>query len=335
LPGHEIDERYAALRELVGDGPGAPIDLVLRSIGETQQQVAKMAATLVSSGTVASAGGGIDPALALKADAAREPQPLGRWMTEIATSTIALRSGDPRRQLATIFNAEEGPAELCAAAVNGHYPFAPNEIDDVPIADFARLFAPGAALDGFVNTLLRPYIDTSGKTWRPVPGDAAASPVSAADLAQFQRAAAIRDVFFADEGTQPHIRLDITPVSADAATTQAMLDLDGVSIAYRRGDSASTQVTWPSFNLQPTMRLVFDPPPAGGAVALQETGPWALFRLFSRGHLLPQPGTAGSYVLTFRFGDRQAVFDVRSSASSDPFATGILQDFRCPSLRRN
>ena len=29
-PGHEIDERYQALRDLVGHGPAAPIDLVLR-----------------------------------------------------------------------------------------------------------------------------------------------------------------------------------------------------------------------------------------------------------------------------------------------------------------
>ena len=117
--------------------------------------------------------GGIDPLLALKADAARQPQPLGRWLTEIATSAIALRSGDPRQQLATIFNASGGPAEICAAVVNGRYPFAPNATDDAPIADFARLFAPGAALDGFVNTLLRRYVDTSGKTWRLISADAA------------------------------------------------------------------------------------------------------------------------------------------------------------------
>ena len=31
-PGHEIDERYKALIDLVGEGPGAPIDQVLRSL---------------------------------------------------------------------------------------------------------------------------------------------------------------------------------------------------------------------------------------------------------------------------------------------------------------
>jgi type VI secretion system protein ImpL len=335
LPGHEIDERYKALRDLVGQGRGAPIDLLLREVGDAQQQIAKLAATLVSTGGAASTSGGVDPLLALKADAARLPQPVGRWLTELATSAIALRSGDPRLQLATIFNASGGPAELCPAVVNGHYPFAPAATEDVPIADFARLFAPGGALDGFVNTLLRRYVDTSGKVWRSIAADAATAPVSAADLAQFQRAATIRDAFFADGGTRPRVRLDITPVSADAATKQATLELDGTTIVYTHGAQRPTQVTWPSFSLQPTMRLVFDPPPVGRSGVVQETGPWALFRLFGRGRIQAQAGTTDRYTLTFQLGDRQAVFDVRVPASASPLAPGLLRDFSCPGVRAN
>ena len=114
LPGHEIDERYQALRDLVGHGPAAPIDLVLREVGDVQQQIAKLAATLVEHRRGAITSGGIDPLLALKADAARQPQPLGRWLTEIAASAIALRSGDPRLQLATIFNAPAAARPNCA-----------------------------------------------------------------------------------------------------------------------------------------------------------------------------------------------------------------------------
>ena len=109
LPGHEIDERYQALRDLVGHGPNAPIDLLLREVGDAQQQIAKLAATLLSTGSAPTAPGGIDPLLTLKTDAARQPQPVGRWLTEIATGAIALRSGDPRLQLATIFNAARRP----------------------------------------------------------------------------------------------------------------------------------------------------------------------------------------------------------------------------------
>ena len=234
LPGHEVDERYHALRDLLSGGANAPIDQVLRELGDAQQQIAKIAATLVNPGAAAPAPGGIDPLLVLRTDATRQPQPLGRWLTEISTSAVALRSGDPRQQLATIFNAGGGPAELCPAVVNGHYPFSPDATDDATIADFARLFAPGAALDGFMNTLLRRYVDTSAKAWRLISADAATAPVSPADLAQFQRAAAIRDAFFADGSTRPHFRLDIAPVSVDPATRQVTLDLDGTAIVYTR-----------------------------------------------------------------------------------------------------
>jgi type VI secretion system protein ImpL len=164
-------------------------------------------------------------------------------------------------------------------------------------------------------------------------------------------------VFFADGRTRPRILLDITPVSADAGTKQVVLDLDGVPIVYPSGAHSSTQVTWPTFNSQPVMRLVFDPPLPGtgragamqagamqagalqaGALqagALQESGPWGLFRLINHGRLQPQAGTPGRYTLTFAAGDRQAVFDVRTNATSDPFTPGMLQDFRCPSVRAN
>jgi type VI secretion system protein ImpL len=333
LPGHEIDERYRALRSLVARGAAAPIEQVLRELGDAQQQMAKLAASLLSTAAASSSTAGVDPLLLLKSDASRQPQPLGRWLNEIANGAIALRSGDPRLQLAANFNAPGGPVDTCPSVVNGHYPFVAAASDDVPIAEFARLFAPGAALDGFINTLLRRYVDMSSKSWRLIATDAASAPISAGDLAQFQRATAIRDAFFPDDGTRPRFRLDITPISADAGTKQVVLDLDGTSIVFARGAQHATQVTWPSFSLQPTARLAFEPAARSGE--LRETGPWALFRLFGRGRLQPQPGSTDRYALTFQVGERQATFDVRIPGGANPFPPGLLQEFRCPSVRAN
>ncbi len=149
----------------------------------------------------------------------------------------------------------------------------------------------------------------------------------------FQRAAAIRDAFFPDDGTHPHVRLDITPVSADPGTRQVQLDVDGASITLTRGAQHATQVSWPSFSAQPTARVEFEPPPRSGE--LRETGPWALFRLFSRGKLQAQAGSADRYTLTFQAGERQAVFDIRIPGGANPLASNLLQDFRCPSVRAN
>jgi type VI secretion system protein ImpL len=91
--GHEIDERYSALRELA-DAPAPRIDQVLRCLNDMQQQFAKAAAA--ASGIAVLAGMG-DPSPALRVEALRQPEPLARWLTTLATSGAALRNGDTKR----------------------------------------------------------------------------------------------------------------------------------------------------------------------------------------------------------------------------------------------
>jgi type VI secretion system protein ImpL len=330
-PGHEIDERYRSLIDLMGNGPAAPIDLVLRSLSDMQQQLAKMAATLVSSGSIA-APSGIDPALALKSQAVRQPQPLARWLTAIADGGSALRSGNPRQQLVAMFNASGGPAEMCRLAANGHYPFSVAATQDTSLGYFSRLFAPGGLFDGFVNTLLRPYVDTSSRTWHLQTVNGVTPPISPGDLVQFQRAAAIRDAFFADGGSAAFLRLDITPLELDAGASEVALDLDGATVRYSHGPARATQITWPGPDQTQSARLIFAPPPTGRADLEEEVGAWSIFRLFAQGRL-QQSRTPGGYDLTFQVGERRAVFEIRAASTTNPFTPTLLQDFRCPVVK--
>jgi len=331
-PGHEIDERYKPLRDLVAASGGAPIDQVLKLLGDLQQQLAKLAAAPVGSVTPGATSLGTDPSLALRAEAQRQPPPLGRWLQAMAESSTALRGGGARQQVVAAYNGSGGPAALCPLAVNGRFPFAPGSAIETPLDDFAKLFAPGGLIDGFFNTQLRPYVDTTGPVWKAQSLDGVPAPVSAADIAQFQRAAVIRDLFFAPGSTTIAVRFDITPVGVDPGASQVSLELDGTSIVYSRGPSISTQIVWPGPNRIQNVRLVFDPPPAGGTGVLAENSPWGMFRLFGRGVLTPA-GSRESYTLSFSLGNRQATFELRAASVLNPFTPGILQEFRCPSVR--
>jgi len=328
-PGHEIDERYKGLRELVGGSGGAPIDQVLKVLNDLQQQLAKMAAAGTGAPPVVV---GNDPSLALKAEAQRQPEPLSRWLTQMAESTTALRGGGARQQVVAAYNGTGGPGALCPLAVNGRFPFVPGSSLETPLDDFAKLFAPGGLIDGFFNTQLRPYVDTTGKAWQPQAVDGIPAPVSPADLAQFQRAAVIRDLFFAPGSTTIAVRFDIMPVQLDTGASSVNLELDGTSIVYAHGPTRSTQVTWPGPNHMTNVRLVFDPPSRGDTGVISETGPWAMFRLFARG-TLQQAGSPERYTLTFALGERSATFELRAGSVMNPFAPGVLQDFRCPAVR--
>ena len=328
VPGKEIDDRYQALRDYVGAGAGAPLDLALKAIDSLRQQLSQLA--MASPNTAQAAPTGDDPIALLHAEAKAAPDPVARWLEAMAASATVLRTGSTVDQVKKAFNASGGPASLCRQAVAGRYPFTAGSSGEIPLDDFAKLFAPGGLIDGFFNTQLRPYVDTTGTVWRGQPVDGVPAPIAPADLAQFQRAAVIRDMFFGAGGNVPSVRFDITPVSADAGAKQVTLNLGGTNVAYTNGSQAqSTQITWPGANGMTNARLTFDPAPTGGD--LQASGPWALFRLFDQGSL-EQAGSVDRYRLTLRSGDRQATFVLRAGSVLNPFASGVLKDFRCPNL---
>lgn len=327
-PGKAIETRYAALISFVGKGPGAPIDNVLKLLNDLQVQLAKLAGA-PAGGTAAAIGGGDDPAALLQAEASRDPQPVARWLQAMAITGNQLRGGGAAEQAKKAFNAPGGPASLCKQAVAGRYPFTPGARADIPLDDFARLFAAGGLLDKYFNDNLQSFVDTSGSVWKAQAVAGVAPPISAGDLAQFQRASQIRDLFFANGGNQPTVRFDITPMDTDAK--QVTLDLDGLSVVYAHGPQRATSVTWPGPNRMNSARLVFDPPPSSGPPVLQATGPWALFRLFGQG-TLTQGSSPDSYTLSFTAGDRHASFQIRAGSVLNPFAPGVLRDFKCPGL---
>ena len=306
-----VDRRYQPLRDTVGAGGAAPIDLVLRPLGDLQQQLAKQAA---STTRPSSSDAGQDPAAALKVASVRQPQPLARWLVTMATGGAALRDGGPRGAMIAAWNAGGGPAALCQSVTGNRYPFSAGAASDIPLDDFARLLGPGGAIDAFFNTQLKPYVDTSVRPWKAKAVDNVNAPVSADSLAQFQRAAAIRDLFFPNGSPQPLVRFDLTPTAAGAGTLEyAGAKVVAASAAQARPAALSWPATTPA-------RLTIE-----GTQPLEDPGPWSLFRLFARARAT----TAGDRMtLQFGNGDQSARFELR--ANPNPFASPLLQEFRCP-----
>jgi len=325
--GREIDARYKALRDYVGQGPGAPIDTALAAINSLQQSLAQLAAAQPGAIPPVPAG---DPLLTLRAAASQAPQPVQRWLLSLAGGGATVRAGGVRQQTVELFTGAGGPAQLCAQAVSGRYPFSPSASADIPLDDFARLFAPNGSIDSFFTGQLRPYVDTTGAVWKAQAVEGVPAPVTAADLAQFQRASTIRQMFFAAGGTAPAVRLEITPTALDAGSRQATLDLGGSTLSYAHGPSRATPVSWPSQGGN-SVRLVLDPVAGGAPVVFEASGPWALFRLIAQG-TLQQEGSPDRFTLVFQQGEHRVAFALRAGSVVNPFASPALRDFRCPSL---
>ncbi len=90
-PGKVIEDRYDALIKFVGKGPGSPLDSVLKLLSDLQQQLDKIANPVP--GVPAAPGGASNAIAQLRAEAARSPEPVRRWLYAMVGSGASGGSG--------------------------------------------------------------------------------------------------------------------------------------------------------------------------------------------------------------------------------------------------
>jgi type VI secretion system protein ImpL len=320
-----VETHFRPLREAAGK----PLDATIAVLNDLYGQVAQLA-TLAPGAASPPAAAGLDAGQRLNAEAQRAPEPLSRWLATAGQSSSTVRSGGARAAVAAAAALQLGP--FCRG-VESRFPFSRDPAAaDMPMGDFVRLFGPGGAFDQFFTQALQSVVDTSQRVWRPISPDGGPAPVSAADVAQFQRAAAIRNAFFPTPlpgQAAAALRFDLVPLSLDAGSSGAVLEVDGVKTAIAPGGAAgrAVQLHWPATG---RVSLSFDGEPA--AQALVNDGSWAALRFVARGRL--QPGTVPDKMrLTLQQGARTAEFELRASSIVHPFGLTELAAFRCPQLK--
>ena len=316
-----IDQRFQPLRTLLS-GAAAPINAVLRPLGDLQQQLAKQAASTTRQPAPSL---DTDPAAALRAEAIRQPQPLARWLVALATTGASLRDGGARGAMIDAWNANGGPGALCPAVV-ARYPFTPAATADASLDDVTRLLGPGGAMDAFLNGQLKPYVDTGTRPWKLQPVEGVSAPLTAADLARFQQAAAIRELLFPAGSTQMLVRFDLTPGPLEPGTTAVTLEVGATAVtATPDAPARPSAITWPGRPRATSARLAVE---GAEPFKIETQGAWAAFRLLATA----KPTQAGGRTtLVFTGNGRTARFDLR--ATPNPFGSPLLAEFRCPAVQ--
>jgi type VI secretion system protein ImpL len=321
-----VDFRFREYRRLAtgsGSGP-SPITASLQVINEAS-------AVIAAAKQQVALGGSPPPTLSttlekVRAEAKRLPPPLNVLYEDLASTASANVGRSVRTTLGGNLNATIG--DYCRRAVLGRYPFTRSSSRDVTTDDFARLFAVGGSMDEFFKNSLQPLVDIATTPWTFKQGVDGAPVGGSASLAAFQRAAAIRDVFFRAGGKSASIRLDIKPIEMDASITQLVLDVDGELLRYQHGPQIPKSVTWPGTRGSGQVRLQITSAGAG-TTGLVTEGPWALHRLFDRAQLLP--GNAPERMTAiFNVDGRRIRLEVTTSSVLNPFRLKAMEEFECP-----
>jgi type VI secretion system protein ImpL len=232
-PGANVEALFKPLHILVdGDFGKRPIDQLIQNLSEINQN-------LVLAGTNPAAVPQARAALGRPGgDPARERRPL-----PVPDPGHAAQGGGRVRgrrdggvAVAQIGQAlRDQVARVCQEVVTNRYPFAKGSAREVPIGDFARLFAPNGIMDTFFKEQLAPLVDTSKPVWAFKPDRHAARNLAPATLREFQRAAEIRDAFFPQGGNMPSVAIAVTPLSLAGDAAAAKLEVNGSTVMSQQG----------------------------------------------------------------------------------------------------
>ena len=327
-----VDAHFAGLQKLVGmPEPGAPAGAAGAAGAGGAGGAAPLDATLeamkgvakfMTDANLAKQNGTPAPSpevlAQFKLQGAGKPE-LANVLTAIDAGTTGLTKGNERERLSALWSPI---GDFCRKAVAGRYPMVRSSAQEATPDDFGRLFSQGGMIDDFFQKNLAQIVDTSG-AWHLRPGNASVG-IAPGVLAEFQRAARIRDALFAQGGKQAGVRFDLKTVNIDPAFSKFALEIDGQTLSYTAGTPARMTFTLPSGKGSGTVR--FDTTPA---TSLRTDGPWAWFRMMDKGAL--EPTKQGElYKLSFSLDGKKAEFEMQASSVINPFKRDMLEQFHCP-----
>src|SRR6185369_7786986 len=237
-PGTAIEASFKAFHVLVeGEATRRPIDAIIANLNEIHQSLTLLA-TNPSQAALANASLQTQVA-SLRANANRLPVPFADLLLKAAGTFEGDLTNSSRAQLAQALGDQvTGP---CQQIVPNRYPFARGSTQEIPLADFGRMFGTGGVFDRFFNQNLTQLVDRSQRDWTWRQDNALARTLSPATLREFQRAAQIRDAFFASGGNMPSITLAVVPPAASPGNV-IKLDVNGTVVESKPGSNSAAAV---------------------------------------------------------------------------------------------
>ncbi|MGU7768703.1 type VI secretion system membrane subunit TssM [Burkholderia sp. MR1-5-21] len=323
-PEQVVDSHFAGLRAFApGSGDqAAAFDAVLKAIDALYTYLTATDDAVRSGATPPPS----DAPARLRAQAGRLPTPFREVLDDL--SNVANGSVATVEQRSVAQRAGANVGEFCRQAITGRYPFAHGSARDVAPSDFAQLFAPGGLMDDFFQKNLQPIVDTTSHPWRFANRNADADPSAAAMLASFEKAAVIRDVYFAGGARTAQLKVQIEPLEMDPSISEMVLDVDGQIVRYAHGPLVPSAVQWPGPRGSNQVRLQATGL-SGAADGLTTDGPWALHRLFDRAALSAGRGPE-QLIARLSVDGKPIVLQVTADSVRNPFRLAQMESFTCP-----
>ncbi|NHB97796.1 type VI secretion system membrane subunit TssM [Photorhabdus stackebrandtii] len=263
-----------------------------------------------------------DPIFEVQQLAKNLPEPLNRWVGELAEQAWRVVMREAVSSLEVEWS--ENVVRQYQTYLAGRYPFNPAATQDVPLSEFDRFFRPGGTLDAFYQQNLKPFVENN-LTY----GTDGEQLIRPDVLKQLTLANRIRDTFFTPQnglGTQ----FAIEPLSLTGNKRRSLLNLDGQLLDYAHGRGSIVHLIWPnSMRAGVESQLTLIPDVSGKSPrAISFTGPWAQLRLINSGKLTNV--RQDSFDVLFSVDGGDMTYRIYVDESDNPFAGGLFSQFTLP-----
>ncbi len=320
-----VDAHFEQLQRVVAGPAGQPVPLDA-TLGVLKEYEVQLRATdeAIKRGAPPTSDALI--VARIKSEADRMPPPISNLLNGLISRSTAQSASSGQAAVKAAAAGEVGL--MCKPAVEGRYPFTRGVAKEVGLVDFTKLFAPNGVIDGFAKTKLVGMVDMNGPVWKPIQLAEGVDALPAASIANFQRAATIRDAFFAGGAANPMASLDLLLQRVDEGVTEVQLSVDGQVTHLVPGSNAGMRLSWPSLSpaSQIKLTLIIGGKPAANPLIFD--GPWALFRFVDAAKV--EGGTPDREAVSYLENDKHVYFELRSGSVRNPMRLPELAQFRCP-----
>lgn len=261
-----------------------------------------------------------DPLSMLYDRVAEQPKPVSEWTRLMADDIWMLLLADTRNYLNHEWKNTVYDAYMKTIA--NRYPLDSAQDEEIAINDFDRFFSTHGVLNHYIDTYLRPFMDTSKAEWEPREVNGFRMPISPTNMEALIRANVIGNMFFSEQDDEAHIEFTLQKIALDPVISALQLQVGKTSLNDNQNSESWTRFSWPSANARLTLNAI-----DGNHYELSEQGPWAFFRILQKVNVLSDEEDSSSLQILFEVNGNSGRYVLKTQNAINPFTPGILNGF--------
>lgn len=264
-----------------------------------------------------------NPLSVLYSRAQQLPEPVANWVKQIADDAWFILINDSRQYINQQW--QQTVYQNYQYQIAQRYPFDPMQPQEVAIADFERFFARQGILNQFLDYYIKPYLDTSRAQWQPKELNGYVLPIAAENINELIRANVITNMFFPEQSATSKIDFSLQKISLDPIVANLALKVGHTKLYDDQNSESTTHFSWPEADAKLVLNSI-----EGNHFELNETGPWAFFKILQKVNVLVSEQDSSSLQILFDINGNSGRYLLRTQNQVNPFIPGILNGFTLP-----